>query len=174
LERGSGSFGIVASLVVVGLILFLFSIMMKETVSPNGGLAVAAVSQDAACALNRQTLQASLLTYSVRNDGSSLTLGEAQRQGIRVPECPEKGQYSLDGKEVVCSVHSGGSAQFTDRTGFSRMAEKPEGETSSKEKSSGEVDWYELLGEDKAGKKAGEKGDVGNEKDSDRSNSQKR
>jgi hypothetical protein len=45
------------------------------------------------------------MVWSVSHPDEAPTIAALQRDGLRIPTCPEGGQYSIDGGAVHCSVH---------------------------------------------------------------------
>jgi competence protein ComGC len=62
-------------------------------------------SKDVACRVQRQQIERDVQMYTASHDGPPRSLDDLERAGIRIPRCPEGGQYALEGSHVTCSVH---------------------------------------------------------------------
>ena len=58
-----------------------------------------------ACRTQRQQIERDITMWAVNHPDEPPTIAALQHDGLRIPSCPEGGQYSIDGREVHCSVH---------------------------------------------------------------------
>ncbi len=105
-ERGFGFIVVLAALLIVGLLYFTYFGM--NTVKHDQAVGIKAIDTSKAfsCKMQRGQIERELNTWAATHDGQVPTdLDDLARSGIRIPKCPEGGEYSLEEKHVHCSVH---------------------------------------------------------------------
>jgi len=105
-QRGFGFVSILLTLLILA-VLYLGYFKMPNTMSGSRSAGIAAIntSRDIACRTQRQQIERDVMMWSVNHPDEPPTLAALQRDGLHIPACPEGGQYSIDGREVHCSVH---------------------------------------------------------------------
>lgn len=100
-------FGFVAVLLamLIAAALYFGYFKMQSTSERKVGIAAIDAARDVACRSNRQTIERALVMWAVSHDDETASLAALERDGIRVPSCPEGGAYTLSGSTVRCSKH---------------------------------------------------------------------
>jgi competence protein ComGC len=107
-QSGFSFLSILAALLIIGL-LYLWiggpgmssvsnSVSEAKTVKSSGNLL--------ACEMNRRAIAKELMTWSVMHPGERPTLEKLKAAGVYVPACPDGGKLSIEGKAVICLVHT--------------------------------------------------------------------
>lgn len=106
-QRGFSILSVVAGLALIG---FLYVAYTNLQLSDNTEKATAAATktagQQVACATNRQAIERASITWSLSHPGTEPTLQRLEGDGVIILPCPEGGQFRLQGKSVLCSMHS--------------------------------------------------------------------
>ena len=106
--RGQGGFsGIVLVIVLlIAALLYLGYFHMQSAVSEKKTTIPAIdASRAVACRSNRQNVERDIQMWLVDHPGEAPSFAALETAGVRIPRCPEGGEYSLDGVHVRCSKH---------------------------------------------------------------------
>ncbi len=105
-QRGLGFVSVLLTLLIIG-VLYLGYFKMQSSMSGNHSAGIAALnaSRDIACRTQRQQIERDIMMWSVNHPDEPPTLAALQHDGLHIPDCPEGGRYSIDGREVHCSLH---------------------------------------------------------------------
>jgi len=105
-QRGVGFVSILLTLAILA-VLYLGYFKMQNTMGGSRSTGITAInaSREVACRTQRQQIERDIVLWSVNHPDEPPTIAALEHEGLRVPSCPEGGQYSIDGREVHCSVH---------------------------------------------------------------------
>jgi competence protein ComGC len=103
--RGLSFVSILLALVIIGALYFGYFRMSATKNEKAVGIQSIQVSKAAACRTQRQQVERDIQSYMASHDAAPGSLGDLERDGIRIPNCPEGGRYALAGTHVTCSVH---------------------------------------------------------------------
>ena len=70
------------------------------------GISAIDASKSVACRANRQNIERAIALWVVSHADEAPTLAALQKDGLRLPSCPEGGHYDIVQREVRCSVHN--------------------------------------------------------------------
>jgi competence protein ComGC len=105
-ERGMSLILILAALLVMGVLYAgYFNLSDSESTMSKGG-AVKSASQAMSCGMNRRSIEQGMMRWSITHPDEQATIERLERDGILVKRCPDGGQLTIEGKKVLCSVHS--------------------------------------------------------------------
>ena len=105
-ERGMSFFSIVAALLVIGVLYAgYFNLSDGGSTMSKGGV-VQDASQAMSCGMNRRSIEQAMTRWEITHPDQQPTIERLERDGILVKQCPEGGQLTIEGKKVLCSVHS--------------------------------------------------------------------
>jgi len=105
-QRGFGFVSILLTLVILAALYFgYFKMQGAMSGSRAAGISALNGSREVACRTQRQQIERDIALWSVNHPDEPATIAGLQHEGLRVPACPEGGRYSIDGREVHCSVH---------------------------------------------------------------------
>jgi competence protein ComGC len=105
-QRGFGFVSILLAMLIVAALYFGYFKMQNEMSGGRSvGLSAINASREVACRTQRQQIERDITMWAVNHPDEPPTIAALQHDGLRIPSCPEGGQYSIDGREVHCSVH---------------------------------------------------------------------
>jgi hypothetical protein len=105
-ERGMSFIAVLLALAIVGLLYFGYMRMNTVRQEQSVGITAIEASKGVACRVQRQQIERDIMMWSASHDGAMPgSLDDLEAGGVHVPSCPEGGDYSLDGRHVVCSLH---------------------------------------------------------------------
>ncbi len=100
-------FSIVAALLVIGVLYAgLFHNLSDSGSTMSEGGVAKDTSQAMSCGMNRRSIEQAMTRWEITHPDQQPTIERLERDGILVKQCPEGGELSIEGKKVVCSVHS--------------------------------------------------------------------
>lgn len=107
-QHGLGALSLLLSVLILGLLLFAYA--RNQVGSGKDGAAAAPMTsldkgRAVACLSQRRAIERDILAWSVEHDDERASIAALEAAGVRVPACPEGGQYSIRGEHVYCSVH---------------------------------------------------------------------
>ena len=103
--RGFGFVSVLLTLLIVAALYFGYFRMASTTGEKSVGIQSLKASKGVACRTQRQQIERDVQMYTANHDGAPRSLDDLERDGIRIPSCPEGGRYALTGPRVTCSVH---------------------------------------------------------------------
>lgn len=104
-QRGSTFVSVLFTmLIAVGLYFLYFEVHKIKSDKATGQHAIQQ-SQGAACRANRQLIEREIRMWQANRPNEQPTFDDLRRERLRVPSCPEDGQYDIDGRHVTCSKH---------------------------------------------------------------------
>ena len=105
-QRGFGFVSILLTLLVLAVLYFGY-FRMQNTMrgSHEVGISALNASREVACRTQRQQIERDIVLWSVNHPDEPPTLSALQHDGLHIPACPDGGQYSIDDRQVHCSVH---------------------------------------------------------------------
>jgi len=105
-QRGFGFVSILLTLLILAaLYLGYFKMQGAMSGSRAAGISALDASREVACRTQRQQIERDVMMWSVNHPDEAPTIAGLQRDGLHIPACPEGGRYSIDGREVHCSLH---------------------------------------------------------------------
>ena len=104
-ERGASFIAVLMAMLIVGALYFGYLKLNTAKSERAVGIAAIDASRVVACRTNRQTIERSLVMWSVNHPDEAPSLAALEADGIGVPSCPEGGRYELEGRQVQCSKH---------------------------------------------------------------------
>jgi hypothetical protein len=108
MTRGQNGFsGIVIIIVLLVAALLYFGYVRLQSAGPEKRTTITAIdaSRAVACRSNRINVERDIQLWLVDHPGEPPSFAALQAAGIRIPACPEGGEYALDGVHVRCSKH---------------------------------------------------------------------
>ena len=104
--RGAALVSILLALLIAAALYFGY-FKMQNTMSGGRSAGIAAIDSSRAvvCRTQRQQIERDIMMWSVNHPDEPPTLAALQHDGLHIPDCPEGGRYSIDGREVHCSLH---------------------------------------------------------------------
>ena len=105
-QHGFGFASILLTLLILA-VLYLGYFKMQNTMggSRSAGISAINASRDVACRTQRQQIERDIMMWSVNHPDEPPTIAALQHDGLHIPACPEGGRYSIDGRQVHCSMH---------------------------------------------------------------------
>jgi len=103
-QRGAGFVGIVVVLLIL-LVLVMGYVRLHMGGERAKRVTAVDASRGVACRVQRQQLERDIMVWSVDHPDDPPSIPALAASGLRVPSCPEGGQYSVTARAVVCSVH---------------------------------------------------------------------
>jgi type II secretory pathway component PulJ len=105
-QRGFGFVSVLLTLLILAA-LYVGYFKMQNTMQGGRSVGISAInaSREVACRTQRQQIERDIMLWSVNHPDAAPTLAALQHDGLRLPACPDGGQYSIDGRQVHCSVH---------------------------------------------------------------------
>jgi hypothetical protein len=104
-ERGAGFASVLLALLIVAVLYFGYFKLGDSSGTKSVGIKSIDVSREVACRTQRQNIERDITMWKVNHPDDPPSLAALQRDGLRVPSCPEGGRYDLVGSSVVCSKH---------------------------------------------------------------------
>jgi len=104
-QHGFGFVSILISLLIVATLYFGYFKMQNSMGDHSVGISAINSSRDIACRTQRQQIERDIMMWSVNHPDEPATIAALQHDGLRIPACPQGGQYSIDGRDVHCSLH---------------------------------------------------------------------
>jgi competence protein ComGC len=104
-QHGFGFVSILLALLIVAALYFGYFKMQNEMSGRSVDLSAIDASRAVACRTQRQQIERDITLWAVNHPDEPPTIAALQHDGLRIPACPEGGQYAIDGREVHCSVH---------------------------------------------------------------------
>ncbi len=95
---------LLALLVVAALYFGYFQFQNTGAERAKGVNAITA-TRAVACRTQRQQIERDIVMWSVNHPDEPASIAALERDGIRVPACPEGGRYDVIGRRVQCSAH---------------------------------------------------------------------
>ncbi|UCF38070.1 MAG: hypothetical protein JSU96_04235 [Acidobacteriota bacterium] len=101
-----GLISVLAALLIIGLLIGGYITYQPAPSSSKAAILTARdTAKDAACHMNRLTLEKALLTWSVQHPNEEPSIRALKRSGILVRGCPQNGELSIRNGQVLCSEH---------------------------------------------------------------------
>ena len=69
------------------------------------GIVAIDTSRVVACRTQRQNIERDITMWDVDHPNEAPSIAALERDGLRVPSCPEGGRYEIAGRSVHCSKH---------------------------------------------------------------------
>jgi competence protein ComGC len=104
-QRGFGFVSILLALLIVAALYFGYFKMQNTMGGRSVGISAINASREIACRTQRQQVERDIMMWSVNHPDEPPTIAALERDGLRIPSCPEGGHYSIVGRDVQCSVH---------------------------------------------------------------------
>ena len=104
-QSGFTFVAVLLALVIAAALYFGYFRMQGAMSGRSGGVAAIDASRAVACRSNRQTIERTITYWAVDHPDEAPTLAALERDGQRVPSCPEGGRYTVVGRGVECSIH---------------------------------------------------------------------
>ena len=101
-----GLFSIVAALLVIGVLYAGYFNLSDSESTMSQGAELKGASQAMSCGMNRRSIEQAMTRWSITHPDGEATIERLKGDGILVKSCPEGGQLGIEGKKVLCSVHS--------------------------------------------------------------------
>ncbi len=107
LQKGVSLVSLVAALVILGLLYVGYDSLHRSGEAAASTIATGvSASHATACRMNCAELERTVLTWSISHPGLEPTWKRLRDDHLFVPDCPDGGRLSLQGKHVTCSLHS--------------------------------------------------------------------
>jgi hypothetical protein len=104
-QRGIGAIAIVLALLSAAILYFGYFRMQTAMSEKKTTLPAIDASRAVACLSNRQNVERDIQMWLVNHPGETPSFAALEADGLRIPHCPEGGEYSLVGVQVHCSKH---------------------------------------------------------------------
>ncbi|MBI4515466.1 MAG: hypothetical protein HY699_06595 [Deltaproteobacteria bacterium] len=104
-EGGFSFVSILLAMLLLAVLYFGYFRLSSSSGEKGAGIQSLQTSKGIACRTQRQQIERDVQAYSMSHDGPPHSLAELEREGIRVPSCPEGGRYALAGIQITCSTH---------------------------------------------------------------------
>lgn len=104
-RRGMSFVSVLFALVIIGVLYFGYFRMHATVSETRVGLTAIDASRAVACRTQRQAVDREISMLRQANPDIPATREALERNGVRIPSCPEGGTYRLSGAHVECSLH---------------------------------------------------------------------
>jgi len=103
--RGMSFASVLAAMLILVVLYFGYFKLQSTTSEQATGKTAIDLGRVVACRTQRQEVDREIMMWSIDHPDEMPTLASLERDGIQIPQCPEGGAYSLDGKHLRCSLH---------------------------------------------------------------------
>jgi len=103
--RGMSFVSVLASMLILAVLYFGYFKFQSMTGEGSVGETAIDAGRRVACRTQRQAVERDITAWTFTHSGETPTLSLLERGGVNIPDCPEGGTYSLDGKRLRCSMH---------------------------------------------------------------------
>lgn len=104
-QRGSTFVSVLFTMLIALVLYFLYFEVHKIQSDKATGMRAIEASQGAACQANRDLLEREIRMWQANHPNEEPSFDDLRRDRLRVPSCPEGGEYEIEGKTVACSKH---------------------------------------------------------------------
>jgi hypothetical protein len=104
-SQGMGFMSVLVALLILAVLYFGYFKMQSVTSDQAVGTTAIDASRAVACRTQRQAAERDIMMWSVDHPDETPTLASLERAGVHIPQCPEGGTYSIEGKHLRCSLH---------------------------------------------------------------------
>lgn len=102
-QRGANPLTMVFS---IALMMGLMAYSMKQMQNEEGNVAAIENAKEAACATQRSQMARDVVMFLIDYPDVQPTTALLEKAGTEIPPCPEKGEYHIYGKTVLCTAHN--------------------------------------------------------------------
>ena len=97
---------ILAALAVMAAIYAGYFNLSDSDSTMSRGVELEDASQAMSCGMNRRSIEQAMTRWEITHPDQQPTIERLERDGILVKQCSEGGELRIEGKKVLCSVHS--------------------------------------------------------------------
>jgi competence protein ComGC len=102
---GSSFVSVVLVLLIIGGLYLGYVGLPAARNERSVGVAAIDGSKAVACRVTRQQIERDITMWAINHPGESPTIDDLEADGLRVPSCPDGGEYEIHGRSVYCSLH---------------------------------------------------------------------
>lgn len=104
-QAGIGFVSLLLALLIAAALYFGYFKMQQVSGERSSGIAAIDASRAVACRANRQTIERAIGIWAINHPDEQPSIAALEADGVRLPTCPEGGQYAIVGRDVRCNRH---------------------------------------------------------------------